>query len=79
MRTERVGDTMITLDVADLDAILTRLASHDIDHEPVETYRPGVRHVVALDPDGNSLSLAEAPPSDRPLSPVGSAACITSA
>jgi len=45
----------------DLDEILARLAAHGIDHEPVETYRNGVRHVVVLDPDGNSLSLAEGP------------------
>jgi hypothetical protein len=27
----------------------------------VETYGNGVRHVEVLDPDGNSLSLAEVP------------------
>jgi hypothetical protein len=47
--------------VEGLDAILARLATHGVDHEPVETYGNGVRHVVVLDPDGNSLSLAEAP------------------
>ena len=61
VRAERVGGAMITLGVTGLDAILARLAVHGIDHEPVETYSNGVRHVVALDPDGNSLSLAEAP------------------
>jgi catechol 2,3-dioxygenase-like lactoylglutathione lyase family enzyme len=40
---------------------LARLAAHGIGREPVETYSNGVRHVVVLDPDGNSLSLAEAP------------------
>jgi catechol 2,3-dioxygenase-like lactoylglutathione lyase family enzyme len=59
MRAARVGGTMITLGVTDLDDILARLATHGIDHEPVETYGNGVRHVVVLDPDGNSLSLAE--------------------
>lgn len=34
---------------------------HGISHEPVETYANGVRHVVVLDPDGNSLSLAQGP------------------
>ena len=38
-----------------------RLATHGIHHEPVETYGNGVRHVVVLDPDGNSLALAEPP------------------
>lgn len=52
---------MITLGVTGLDAILARLASHAIEHGPVETYRNGLRHVVLLDPDGNSISLAEPP------------------
>ena len=62
VRAERVGGAMITLGVTDLDDILARLAAHGISHEPLETYGNGVRHVVVLDPDGNSLSLAEAPP-----------------
>lgn len=61
VRAARVGGTMITLGVTDLDDILARLAAHGIEHEPVETYGNGVRHVEVLDPDGNSLSLAEAP------------------
>jgi catechol 2,3-dioxygenase-like lactoylglutathione lyase family enzyme len=61
MRAARVGGTMITLGVTDLDDILARLGRHGIEHEPVETYGNGVRHVEVLDPDGNSLSLAEAP------------------
>jgi catechol 2,3-dioxygenase-like lactoylglutathione lyase family enzyme len=61
MRAARVGGAMITLGVTDLDHILARLARHRIGHEPVETYGSGVRHVEVLDPDGNSLSLAEAP------------------
>jgi catechol 2,3-dioxygenase-like lactoylglutathione lyase family enzyme len=58
---ERAGGALLTLGVEDLDAILARLAAHGVAHEPVETYDNGVRHVVVLDPDGNSLSLAEAP------------------
>lgn len=42
-----------------LDDILTRLAAHAIEHEPVETYGNGVRHVDIVDPDGNKMSLAE--------------------
>ena len=61
VRAERVGGAMVTLGVSDLDDILARLAGHGIGHEPVETYGNGVRHVVVLDPDGNSLSLAEVP------------------
>ncbi len=61
MRAARVGGTMITFGVIDLDDILARLAAHGIEHEPAETYSNGVRHVEVLDPDGNSLSLAEVP------------------
>ena len=61
VRAERVGGAMVTFGVPGLNDILARLAAHGIEHEPVETYRNGVRHVVVLDPDGNSLSLAEAP------------------
>jgi predicted enzyme related to lactoylglutathione lyase len=61
MRAERVGGAMITLGVTGLDDILARLVAHGIDHDQVEIYSNGVRHVVVLDPDGNSLSLAEAP------------------
>jgi hypothetical protein len=61
VRAERVGGAMITLGVAGLDDILAPLAAHGIGHEPVATYSSGVRHVVVLDPDRNSLSLAEAP------------------
>src|ERR1700722_861866 len=61
MRAARVGGTMITFGVTDLDDIVARLAKHGIEHEPVETYGNGVRHVEVLDPDGNSLSLAQVP------------------
>jgi catechol 2,3-dioxygenase-like lactoylglutathione lyase family enzyme len=61
VRAARVGGSMVTFGVTDLDDILARLAVHGIDHGPVETYRNGVRHVEVLDPDGNSLSLAQAP------------------
>lgn len=61
VRAARVGGSMITFGVTDLDDILARLAAHDIACEPVETYGNGVRHVEILDPDGNSLSLAQGP------------------
>ena len=59
VRAARVGGAMITFGVTDLDDILARLAANGITHEPVETYGNGVRHVEILDPDGNSLSLAQ--------------------
>ncbi|SDN07623.1 VOC family protein [Allokutzneria albata] len=61
VRAGRVGKAMVTLGVTDLDDILARLAARGVEHDPVETYGYGVRHVDVLDPDGNSLSLAEAP------------------
>src|SRR5205823_4692740 len=42
-----------------LDALLERLATGGIEHEPIETYSNGVRHVKVPDPDGNALALAE--------------------
>jgi catechol 2,3-dioxygenase-like lactoylglutathione lyase family enzyme len=59
--TERAGHGLLTLGVEGLDEIMARLVAHGFGHQPVETYDNGVRHVVILDPDGNSLSLAEAP------------------
>ncbi len=61
VRARRVGGGMITLGVTGLDEILDRLAAHGVDYAPVEVYGNGVRHVEVLDPDRNSLSLAEAP------------------
>ncbi len=61
VRAARVGQAMITLGVTDLDDVLARLTAHGFGHEEVETYGNGVRHVEVFDPDGNSLSLAQAP------------------
>ena len=58
--TDRAGNALLTLGVEGLDDILARLVAHGVEHEPVETYDNGVRHVVVLDSDGNSLALAEA-------------------
>jgi predicted enzyme related to lactoylglutathione lyase len=61
VRAARVGGSMVTFGVTDFDEIVARLAAHGIAHEPVETYGNGVRHVEVIDPDGNSLSLAQSP------------------
>jgi catechol 2,3-dioxygenase-like lactoylglutathione lyase family enzyme len=53
------GTGRITLAVAGLDALLERLTAQRIEHEPIETYSNGVRHVKIPDPDGNSIALAE--------------------
>jgi hypothetical protein len=41
----RAGAGRITLAVAGLDALLERLVAQRIEHEPIETYSNGVRHV----------------------------------
>jgi catechol 2,3-dioxygenase-like lactoylglutathione lyase family enzyme len=59
----RAGAGRITFAVTGLDALLERLASHGIEHEPIETYTNGVRHVQVPDPDGNAIAFAEPPSS----------------
>jgi catechol 2,3-dioxygenase-like lactoylglutathione lyase family enzyme len=55
------GAGRIAFAVAGLDALLERLAAQGIDHEPIETYANGVRHVNVPDPDGNTIAVAEPP------------------
>jgi catechol 2,3-dioxygenase-like lactoylglutathione lyase family enzyme len=55
------GTGRITLAVSGLDTQLERLAAQGIEHEPIETYSNGVRHVKVPDPDGNAIALAEPP------------------
>jgi catechol 2,3-dioxygenase-like lactoylglutathione lyase family enzyme len=57
----QAGAGRITFAVAGLDALLERLAAQGIDHEPIETYSNGVRHVNVPDPDGNTIAFAEPP------------------
>ena len=57
----RAGTGRITLAVDGLDALLERLAAQRIEHEPIETYSNGVRHVNIPDPDGNAIAFAEPP------------------
>jgi catechol 2,3-dioxygenase-like lactoylglutathione lyase family enzyme len=65
----RAGAGRITLAVAGLDALLERLAAHGIEHEPIETYSNGVRHVNVPDPDGNAIAFAEPPDESASASP----------
>jgi catechol 2,3-dioxygenase-like lactoylglutathione lyase family enzyme len=58
---DQAGAGRITLAVTGLDALLDRLAAAGIDHEEVETYANGVRHVKVPDPDGNAIAFAEPP------------------
>jgi catechol 2,3-dioxygenase-like lactoylglutathione lyase family enzyme len=57
----QAGAGRITLAVAGLDGLLERLAAERIEHERIETYSNGVRHVNIPDPDGNAIALAEPP------------------
>jgi catechol 2,3-dioxygenase-like lactoylglutathione lyase family enzyme len=55
------GAGRITLAVTGLDTLLERLAGQGIEHEPIETYANGLRHVKIPDPDGNAIAFAEPP------------------
>jgi hypothetical protein len=57
----RAGAGRITLAVSRLDALLEWVAVEGIEHEPIETYSTGVRHVKIPDPDGNAIAFAEPP------------------
>jgi catechol 2,3-dioxygenase-like lactoylglutathione lyase family enzyme len=57
----QAGAGRITLAVAGLEALLDGLTAQRIEHEPIETYSSGVRHVTVPDPDGNTISFAEPP------------------
>jgi catechol 2,3-dioxygenase-like lactoylglutathione lyase family enzyme len=57
----RAGAGRITFAVAGLDALLGHLAAQRIDHEAIETYSNGVRHVNVPDLDGNAIAFAEPP------------------
>ena len=57
------GTGRITLSVTGLDALLERLAAERIEHEAIESYSNGVRHVKVPDPDGNAIAFAEPPAS----------------
>jgi catechol 2,3-dioxygenase-like lactoylglutathione lyase family enzyme len=64
----QAGAGRITLAVAGLNTLLERLAAAGIEHEPIETYSNGVRHVNIPDPDGNKIAVAE-PPDGASASP----------
>ena len=62
---EHAGAGRITLTVSGLDALLERLAAERIEHEPIETYSKGARHVNVPDPDGNRIAFVEPPDAGR--------------
>jgi catechol 2,3-dioxygenase-like lactoylglutathione lyase family enzyme len=57
----QAGSGRITLAASGLNALLERLATQGIEHEAIETYSNGVRHVKVPDPDGNAIAFAEPP------------------
>jgi hypothetical protein len=57
----RAGTGRITLSVVGLDALLESVAARRIDHEPIESYSNGVRHVKIPDPDGKAIAFADPP------------------
>jgi catechol 2,3-dioxygenase-like lactoylglutathione lyase family enzyme len=64
----QAGAGRITFAVTGLDALVERLAAQRIEHEPIEAYSNGVRHVKIPDPDGNAIAFAE-PPDAASVSP----------
>lgn len=58
---EQAGSGRITFAVTGLDALLDQLTTRQVEHEPIETYANGVRHVTIPDPDGNAIAYAEPP------------------
>ena len=61
----QAGAGRITLTVSGLDAVLECLAAERIEHEPIETYSNGARHVNVPDPDGNRIAFVEPPDAGR--------------
>ena len=59
----QAGAGRTTFAVTGLDALVEHLDGEGIEHEAVETYSNGVRHVNIVDPDGYTLAFAE-PPDD---------------
>ena len=67
----RAGAGRITFAVGGLDALLEHLAAQRIEHEPIEIYSNGVRHVNVPDPDGNAIAFAEPPDAASASPPKG--------
>lgn len=62
----QAGAGRVTFAVVGLDTLLEHLAAQRIEHEPIETYSNGVRHVKVPDPDGNAIAFAEPPTGTLP-------------
>ena len=58
---EHAGHARHTLFVADLDAVIARIADRELEPVTRETYGNGVRKITYRDPDGNEIGFAGAP------------------
>ena len=58
---ERAGRSLVTLFVADLDALTTGISSRGIEPAERETYSNGVRKVTYRDADGNEIGFGDGP------------------
>ena len=56
---ERVGGSLLTLLVDDLDAELAAIASRGIESAPVETIPGKARKATITDPEGNQVSFGQ--------------------
>ena len=58
---EHAGHARHTLFVADLDALVTRIADRGLDPMTQDTYANGARKTTYRDPDGNEIGFGGAP------------------
>jgi len=56
---ERIGSTLHTLLVDDLDGFLVELAERGISVGAVDTIPAAVRRTIVSDPDGNRIQIAQ--------------------
>lgn len=59
-RPERAGHAMLTLLVADLDALVAGIAERRLEPAIRETYENGARKITYRDADGNQIGYGEA-------------------
>ena len=60
-RPERAGYAMLTVLVADLDALVAGIAERGLEPAIRETYENGVRKITYRDADGNEIGYGDAP------------------
>lgn len=57
---EGAGNSVVTIFLDDLDAMVAEIASRGVEPDEHETYATGARKAFYLDPDGNELGFAGA-------------------